>query len=69
MCPHCDYDFRPNRSSTRCDACDRAITRVERLPRLEALRRLLDLELAVRRFRVGLQVAEEPAHALHEELG
>jgi hypothetical protein len=63
-CTVCFSRFTPRRSRERCDACDRSVCRIERLPRLEAVRRLLDLQLAVRRFERALQIPEECAHTL-----
>jgi hypothetical protein len=69
ICTVCHSRFTPRRSSSRCDACDRSISRIERLPRLEAVRRLLDLQLAVRRFEVAMQIPdEERAHSLSSNL-
>lgn len=68
-CPTCFSKFTPHRSAELCDSCDRSVARFERLPRLEVVRSLLDLEVGVRRIRYALQIREECAHTLHGELG
>lgn len=55
-CELCFSRFEPHRHDTRCDRCARAVERVMDLPRLEAVRRLLTLRRAVRRFEAALEV-------------